>query len=173
MMNSDKKAPEEKNSLPLVQSALHKLKTTADKNIRLKLLQSMVDLKAPWIVDILLGCLDDPSEEIGFLTVRTLGEWEDLEISVLYPLLSSGPWNVKNRVLKVLGIRKNPLCVKKIEGVISDPNAEVRRTAAHTLGLIGGEEALPLLVRLAKDDNPFVRKSAEKALLKTSDLKFT
>lgn len=173
MINSDNKVPKEKDSLQLVQSALNKLKATGDKNIRLKLLQSMTDLKAPWVVDVLIGCLDDPYEEIGLLTVRTLGTWEDLDISVLYPLLSNALWNVKNRVLKVLGIRKNPLCVRQIEKVIADPNAEVRSTAAHTLGLIGGEDALALLVRLTKDNNPFVRKSAEKALQKTSDLKFT
>lgn len=173
MLKSDKKVPEEQDSLQLIQSALNKLKATGDKKIRLKLLQSMTDLKAPWVVDVLLGCLDDPYEEIGILTVSTLGTWEDINISMLYPFLTNAPWHVKNRVLKVLGIRKNPLCVKQIDKVIDDPNAEVRRTAAQTLGLIGGEEALALLVRLTKDKNPFVRKSAEKALQETSDLKFT
>jgi HEAT repeat protein len=80
---------------------------------------------------------------------------------------------VKNRVLNILGIKKNPHSLSRIESILTDPNVEVRRTAALTLGQIGGKEALALLARMTKDTNPFVRKAAEKALQETSDLRFT
>jgi HEAT repeat protein len=41
------------------------------------------------------------------------------------------------------------------------------------LGEIGGQEARALLVGMAKDKNLYVRKAAQEALEKVSDLKFS
>jgi HEAT repeat protein len=70
-------------------------------------------------------------------------------------------------------MRKNPQSLAHISRVLTDPNADVRANAAWALGEIGGKEALALLSKLSKDENNFVRISAEKALLKASQLRFT
>jgi HEAT repeat protein len=63
--------------------------------------------------------------------------------------------------------------VRHIERVLSDANADVRKCAAEALGEIGGRESLPLLVRLAKDQSPYVKAAAQNALRKVSSVRFS
>jgi HEAT repeat protein len=101
-----------------------------------------------------------------------MAQKENLDLSMLYNQLSKPPWYIKTEVLKILELRKTPSSAKHIEVVLNESNDEVRRTAAVALGQIGGEVARTLLVKLTQDQNPFVRKTAEKSLTETSDLKF-
>ena len=163
---------EEHDPLELSQSAQKKIAETKDKGERLKVLQSIAKLEALWTQNVLLNALADPNEEIRSYIVTQLAQKENLDLSLLYNRLSMPPWNIKNEVLKILGIRKNPRSAKYIEVVLNESNDEVRRTAAAVLGNIGGEFARSLLVKLTRDQNPFVRKTAEKSLDETSSLKF-
>jgi HEAT repeat protein len=63
--------------------------------------------------------------------------------------------------------------VRHIERVLGDANADVRKCAAEALGEIGGRESLPLLVRLTKDQSPYVRAAAEEGLRKASEVRFS
>ena len=164
--------PKERDPLELSKSAEKKITETKDKGERLKVLQSIAKLDAIWTYDVLLNALADPNEEIRSFIVTQLAQKENLDLSLLYNRLSMPPWYIKNEVLKILGIRKNPRSAKHIEVVLNESNDEVRRTAASVLGDIGGEFARALLVKLTRDQNPFVRKTAEKSLNETSDLKF-
>ncbi len=94
-------------------------------------------------------------------------------MSKTFQKLSFSPWFVKSAFIKILGLQKNPKSIIYIEILINEPNADVRRTAAQTLGKIKGEEALSLLLKLSKDKNYFVRMSAEKSLKKSVNLKFS
>jgi HEAT repeat protein len=60
-----------------------------------------------------------------------------------------------------------------IEALITEPNVEVRRAIASALGEIGGKKSLSLLLKLSKDRNQFVRASAEEAIAKVSNIRFT
>ena len=104
--------------------------------------------------------------------IKALSEREDLDLERVYQRLTALHWYVKSGSLRILGFRRDPRSVKRIEAVLTDPNTDVRIQAAWALGEIGGEESLALLARLAQDGNNFVRTSAEKALQKASDLKF-
>jgi len=162
----------EHDSLKLSKSAQKKIAETQDKGERLKVLQSIAKLEALWTQNVLLNALADPNEEIRNYIVTQLAQKENLDLNLLYNQLSKPPWYIKNEVLKILGIRKNPRSAKHIEVVLNESNDEVRRTAAAVLGNIGGEFARTLLVKFTQDQNPFVRKTAEKSLNKTSSLKF-
>jgi len=162
----------DQDPLKLTVSAQKKIAESKNKEERLKVLQSIVRLDAPWIYDVLLNALADPTEEIRRYIVTQMAQKENLDLSVLYNRLSKPPWHIKIEVLKILGLRKNPSSAKHIEVVLNESNDEVRRTAAAALGQIGGEVARTLLVKLTRDQNPFVRKTAEKSLNETSDLKF-
>ena len=74
--------------------------------------------------------------------------------------------------MRLLVLKKNHYTVNKIEALIDNSNVDVRRTAAYVLGEIGGRKALTLLAMLVKDKNRIVRKSAELALDKASNIKF-
>ncbi len=163
---------EEQDHLELSKSAQKKIKESKDKGERLKVLQSIAVLNTPWSFEVLLDALADPNEEIRRFIVTQLAQKENLDPNLLYKRLSQPPWYIKTEVLKILGLRKNPRSAKHIEVVLEESNDEVRRTAAAVLGDIGGEFARALLVKLTRDQNPFVRKTAEKSLSETSDLKF-
>ena len=157
----------------LSQLVLRKIRSCVDKERKLKIIKSIINVKNNWVNEVLLEALEDPFEEIRDVIIKELGEREGLSVNMIYQKMLRPPWYVKSSALKILAIRKSPRSINLIENVINDPNAEVRRSAAEALGQIGGEAALVLLNKLAKDNNLFVRKSAEEALSKASQLKFS
>jgi HEAT repeat protein len=157
----------------IVQSILKKLEATKDKQKRLKILKAISKLKAAWVTLVLLEVLSDPSEKIRDFIIKELSQKESLDQNLIDQKLIRNPWFVKSAVLKIFGLRKDPRAIKSIERVISDPSVEVRRTAAQALGEIGGKEAICLLVKLSEDENHYVKVSAEEALHKTSEIRFS
>ena len=161
-----------KNEAP-IHDALHRIRSASDTQTRLKLIQDLIENPAPWVCDVLLECLDEASEKIRSLIIKALSEREDLDLESVYSQLTALHWYTKSGSLRILGLRRDPRSVKRIGPVLADPNTDVRVQAGWALGEIGGEESLALLARLVQDSNNFVRVSAEKALQKASDLKFT
>ncbi len=154
-------------------ATLEKIKSTQETRARLRFIQDLAKNPEPWVCDVLLGCLDEANETIRDLIVKALSEREELDLERVYPRLTALHWYIKSGSLRILGFRRDPQSTKKIEAILEDPNTDVRIQAAWALGEIGGEESLALLARLAQDGNNFVRASAEKALQKASDLKFS
>lgn len=142
------------------------------KQRKLKTIKEMAKINASWVPKVLLEDLEDSNEEIRDFIVNELAYREDLNLNTVHQKLFDAPWYIKSSILKLLARLKNPLSIIYIEDVVNDSNSEVRQSAARTLGEIGGEKASELLIRLAKDQNPYVRKSAEEALEKISTLKF-
>ncbi len=163
---------EDEDHLKLALSTQKKIAESKNKEERLKVLRSIVRRDDPWIYDVLLNALADPIEEIRNYIVTQIAQKENLDLSVLYKRLSTPPWYIKIEVLKILELRKNPNSAKYLEVALSESNDAVRKAAATALGQIGGEVARNLLVKLTRDRNPFVRRTAEKSLNETSDLKF-
>jgi HEAT repeat protein len=151
---------------------LKKIRATRDGRVRLKIIRAVSGIEAGWVNSVLLESLSDPNEAVRTFLVETLGSRPDLNPERIYKKMALPPWYQKSSCLKILGARKDPGCLRHIEALLNDPNVDVKRTAAEVLGEIGGREALALLARLVRDKNQFVRISAERAMLKASDLKF-
>lgn len=163
----------EQNHMSRSDSALKKIRETPEKRKRLKIIKAVAGVEDSWAEEVMLESLADPCGEISDFIINKLAQRENLNFDQLYQKLIKPPWFVKNRVLKILGLKKNPFSVKHIKIVLDEPNVAVRKTAAEVLGQIGGNDSLELLAKLTDDKNPFVRKSAEEAILNASDLKFT
>lgn len=157
----------------LIRKTLSKIRSTPDPCIRFKIIRALSRLHLHWVDDVLLESLNDPSEKIRDCLIRELGARRELDLERVYRRMSAPPWYRKSSCLRILGLRKDPNSVRRIEALLEDPNADVKRTAADALGEIGGRESLALLARLVRDDNRFVKTAAEKALLKASDIKFS
>lgn len=151
---------------------LKKIKTTKDRDKRLKLIKALARSKKTWVCNVLVDSLEESCEDIREYLIRELGQRDDLDLDILYPKLTALTWHVKSSSLKILGMRRNPQSLIQISKILSDPNADVRAKAAWALGEIGGKQALALLSKLTRDENNFVRMSAEKALQKASQLRF-
>jgi len=161
-----------KNEAP-INDALHRIKSAGDTQTRFERIQELIENPAPWVCNVLLECLNDANEKIRSLIIKSLSERGNLDLESVYMRLTDLHWYTKSGSLRILGLRRDPGAVKRIEPILADPNTDVRVQAAWALGEIGGEESLALLARLVQDSNNFVRASAEKALQKASDLKFT
>lgn len=166
-----KKKDKKYNHLSLL--ALTKIKSSKEKQKRLKIIKSLAQVKGSWVNEVLLEALDDPSEEIRDFIIKEMGKREYFDLNMIYKKLSKPPWYVKSSALRILGIRKDQQSLKLFKATLNDPNAEVRRSAAQALGEIGGKEALVFLNKLAKDKNRFVKRTAEEGLRKASRLKFS
>lgn len=152
---------------------LRKIALTEDKQKRLKVLKAYARLDTRLAGKVLIEALGDPCEEIRDFLVRELGERESFDPDLAYAKLSGPPWYARSAVLRVLAARRVEGAVRHIERVLGDANADVRKCAAEALGEIGGRESLPLLVRLAKDRNPYVKAAAQDALRKASSVRFS
>ena len=152
---------------------LRKLALTQDKQKRLKVLKAYARLDTRLAGKVLIEALGDPCEEIRDFIVRELGERESFDPDLAYAKLSGPPWYARSAVLRVLAARRPEGAVRHIERVLGDANADVRKCAAEALGEIGGRESLPLLVQLAKDQNPYVKAAAQNALRKASSVRFS
>lgn len=153
-------------------SELNKKEYAYEKQKRLKILKNMAGLDDSWVPKLLLEELEEASEEIRNFIIHELVHREDLNLNTIHQKLLTAPWYVKSALLKILAHKKSPSSVIHIEGVLEDPNTEVREMVAHTLGEIGGDKASELLIRLTKDKNLHVRKRALEALEKASRLRF-
>lgn len=154
-------------------AVLRKLNSHADKDKRLKILKAIARLKAPWVLKVLLEALSDHSESNRDFLIKELSQREIWNFSPVYEKLAQPPWYMKSAVLKVLGLRKDAAAVRAIRTVISDPNVDVRKSAADALGEIGGKEALALLIDLSKDPSAYVRQAAVSSLRKISSVRFS
>jgi len=154
-------------------AVLRKLSSLPDKDKRLKILKAISRLQAPWVLNVLLECLSDPSEAIRDFLVKELIQREIRSYSAFYDRLAQPPWYTRSAVLRILGLRKDGAAVPAIKRLLSDPNIDVRKSAAEALGEIGGKEALALLVKLTQDGSVYVRQAASDALRKVSSVRFS
>jgi HEAT repeat protein len=165
-------APERDDGL-ICAAFLRKLALTQDKQKRLKVLKAYARLDTRLAGKVLIEALGDPCEEIRDFIVKELGERESFDPDLAYAKLSGPPWYARSAVLRVLAARRPEGAVRHIERVLGDANADVRKCAAEALGEIGGKDALRFLVRLKKDQSPYVRLAAEEGLRKASEIKFS
>lgn len=174
MGNKSKKlTPRQLEQQRLCAEFLQKIQTAKNKEERFELLQKIAGDPGVWTTEALFRCLEDPCEKIRDFLIDTLSRRDNLNPDHIQAKLQSSPWFVKSAILRIFGLQKDPKWTAAIETLLHEPNADVRRTAAQSLGDIGGKAALDLLLELAKDSNRFVQLSAEKALHKISDLKFS
>jgi len=155
------------------ETVLKKIESTSDRDKKIKSLKAVARLQAPWVEDVLLESLAETTEAVRDFLVQELSEREGLSLALVRKRLLKPPWYARSAALKILGLKKTPESVKIIESVLEDANADVRRSAARSLGEIGGKEVVPMLVRLSKDSNHYVRITAEEALRKVSEVRFS
>ena len=143
-----------------------------DGQKKLKIIKAYARLEADLSETILIEALSDPCETIRDFIIRELSARPEIDIDRLCRRLTSPPWYARSAVLRIVGARKPDQVVSFVGKVVEDANADVRKCAAQILGEIGGRETLPLLIRLQKDSNPYVRAAAEDGLRKASEVRF-
>lgn len=85
----------------------------------------------------------------ALIILTALGE---IVIPLLYPLLEDKDDDVRKFAIDLMGDIKKGVEPSKIVPFLKDPNANVRATAAKSLGLLGYREAIPELIKALKDE---------------------
>lgn len=152
---------------------LKKLSRTADRAHRLKILKACAGIDEPWVEELLWASLSDPGENIRDFIIGVLGGRRDQNPDLARRRLAYPPWYARSSALRILGLRKCEEAVPWIARILGDANVDIRKCAAGALGEIGGREALSLLIRLIKDESPYVRATAEEAVRKVSPIRFS
>ena len=138
-----------------------------ERAVALRASQALADL-GPAAIPHLIKALDDNNREVVSLACSTLartGPWASNAIPRLIPRLGHSDtfiFNTASAALHRIGSPAFPaLC-----NAVKDPDENIRRMAARTLGLIGGiaYSTAPCLVPLTRDPNPRVRLEAVDAL---------
>jgi HEAT repeat protein len=146
---------------------------TPDKAKRLTILRACAKVRAAWVEELFWEALGDPCENVRAFVMADLAGRRTLDLARALSRLERPPWYARSAVIRLLGIHRTKDAMPAIRKAVEDTtNVEIRRAAAETLGEIGGEEALSLLVRLKKDPSPYVRQAAEDAIRKASDVRF-
>jgi len=158
---------------PICERFLQKLAKTPDKAKRLTILRACAKVRAAWVEELFWEALGDPCENVRAFVLDDLAGRRTLDLARALGRLERPPWYARSAVLRLLGIHRAKDAMPAIRKAVEDTtNVDIRRAAAETLGEIGGEEALSLLVRLKKDPSPYVRQAAEDAIQKASDVRF-
>jgi hypothetical protein len=165
--------PEESSPSPICTAFVLKLGRTPDKTKRQRILAACVKVRRPWAEELLWEALADPNEAVRAFVVKELRRRPTLRVELAIRRLRLPPWYARSSVLGIIGCRRLVEAAPEVLRAADDANVEVRRSAAETLGEIGGEEAVQVLVRLKKDSNPYVRAAAEEAIGKTSRVRFS
>jgi HEAT repeat protein len=156
-----------------VNALLRRVEIIQDRRKKVKLIRMIAHLDEPWVPNVFVELLSDPSEEVRDVAVRELAQHREWADAALYARLQQPPWYAKSAALKILGLRRDPGAVPHVRGLLREPNADVKCAAAWCLGEIGGGEARGLLVKLARDSNPYVRSAAAASLDRICDFKFS
>jgi HEAT repeat protein len=161
-----------KKKLQKPQPKQPKKESRYEKERKLKTLKETAKINESWVPKVLLDDLEDSDEEMRTVIIDALAQRENVNLNTIHQKLLDSPWYVKSSLLQILAVKKNPSSVPYIKEILKNPNSDVRKTAAQTLGDIGGDEAKTLLIKLTRDPNSYVKKAAKQALEKVSSIKF-
>ncbi len=77
----------------------------------------------------------------------------------------------KEHAMRALGFMQAKEAFPDISGLLSDSDPRVRQTAAYSLGLMGDDQAVPLLQKAKEDTDELVRFFAEEAIERIDNYK--
>jgi len=169
----DKNRPDADGHSPICSAFLAKLGRTADGPARQNILSACAKLRSPWVDELLWEAIADPNEAVRDLVVSELGRRRPLALGQALRRLRLPPWFARSAAIRIIGRQRVREALPELGRTVEDANADVRRATAEALSEIGGEEAMRLLVRLKKDENPYVRAAAEESIRKTSGVRFS
>jgi HEAT repeat protein len=134
-----------------------------------RVIQALVEIGKPAVQPLILALNDDKSN-VREAAAETLGRIEDpVSVEPLIQRLQDEDIGIRiviGNALTKIGKPAVPALVR----MLTDKNADVRKTAAETLGRMKDAESIESLVRLLKDDDFGVRCAAEHSLREFREL---
>ena len=161
------------SAIPLLRHAagrgLTRIHAARRKIVDLQIAEAMVKLGASQEIEVIRAALFAPAEqgELVALACQMCGELKDGNAvpNLLDLATRTGARRQSAEVrlaatLAIAQINPNHVPLEVVAEYVDNDRFEIRAQAAYTLGAIGGQKALPHLVKLLNDDNPLVQVAA-------------
>jgi HEAT repeat protein len=147
-----------------LQTCLARAVKSGDKQTKLFALEELRSWETPAAVDLLLGALADPDEEVALkakelLTIAATAAAEKISVA----LHQASP-AVTCSLLDMIATSGNSRFIIDVLPLVNNADDNVRERVTSVLGRIGDQQVLPLLTRLATDHIGHVRSAAFKAM---------
>jgi HEAT repeat protein len=133
--------------------------------VRIHAAHSLGQINSPLAVPALIQALSDRVRTVRFESAWALGQIRSpLAANGLAARLTDADISVQSQAAQALRGIGSP-AIPALTEMLKNPSSHTRSVAARTLGQMGIDEAIPLLVEvMRKDDFPFVRCEAATAL---------
>jgi len=139
---------------------------TADGNYDLYTLQALCFLREPATLDLWADALKFGNQGIQYTALRSLMRLNtEPAVAILLDQLGSTERGTQMSIINALGNMRAKSAVPDIAALYENEYDDVfRMIIVRNLGLIGGNEAINLLIRALNDDNPDIRATAAEML---------
>jgi HEAT repeat protein len=133
--------------------------------VRIQAAHSLGQINSPLAVPILINALSDPTRSVRLESAWALGQIRSpLACSALAARLTDVDLSVQSQAAQSLKSIGSP-CIPALSEMLKSSSSDTRSIAARTLGQMGSEKAIPLLIQVLKHDRyPHVRCNAAAAL---------
>lgn len=137
-----------------------------DADVRKHTAEALGQLKSTSAIDGLTSLTRDANADVRVSAVNALGQLEDQRtLGALVAALKDAIVDVRaqaaDAIHQIDGLKTAP---RALIDALTDPHRDVRKSAAHSLGSIGDEAAVPALKRLTADPDTEVRRAAVESL---------
>ncbi|HSB50851.1 MAG TPA: HEAT repeat domain-containing protein [Nitrosopumilaceae archaeon] len=139
------------------------------KEEKIKILESLNDVKDPKMINKIISMLDDPEIEVRGEAFSVLVQNENNISEFLIKNLNSKSKNIRGFSALVLANRKNSEAIQSIINLTNDSSSMVRSCALGSLGYLKAVQARKVIHNCLSDTNLEVKKSALKAAIDIGD----
>jgi HEAT repeat protein len=147
-----------------LQTCLTRAVKGGDRETKLFALEELRSWETPAAVDLLLGALADPDEEVALkakelLTIASTAAAEKISLALRHASPA-----VTCSLLDMIATSGNSRFILDVLPLVDNPDDAVRERVTAVLGRIGDQQVIPLLTKLATDHIGHVRSAAFKAM---------
>ncbi|MBN2345056.1 MAG: HEAT repeat domain-containing protein [Candidatus Aminicenantes bacterium] len=114
--------------------------------------------------DMLISFLSEDNLRVREMVVKELSGRPHLDESKLLGQLVHSVWYTRAALVEILGNRRSPRVLEKIDELLADPNVEVRLQLLAALAKLEREQVKEYVLRLTRDAHVRVSKEAKRIL---------
>jgi len=114
--------------------------------------------------DMLVSFLAEDNLRVRELVIKELSKRAQLDEKKLLGLLGHSIWYTRAALVEIMGNRRSPLLLERVDELLADPNVEVRLQLLAALAKLDRERVKEYVLTLTRDPHMRVSKEAKRIL---------